>query len=604
VDRKSQLTSALDGAITRRSALRGLGIGGAGIVFASLVGCGGSDSDDEGTPSSGGSGGGASTANISTTGKRPDTLPEGWNWDPALPFPYQFPEPKKDPKPGGIMTVAASWDVGPMDPTVSSAGGSITVPNNVYNRLIGHVGGVDVDPFKFKLEPELAANWERSPDGLVQTFKLAPGVKWQNVAPLNGRPFVAEDAKFAFDRYKTTGVQKSYWTSVDHIDAVDASTLKVTLTRPLVDFVIPLGSRYQTVFPRELVDDGTIAKRVIGTGPMILKEAIAANHVVLEKNPDYWERPVLLDGAEFKIMPDAAARIAALRAGQVEYAYSPVTTERDVRALLDSNPGLQVNMVPQTYVTTIAPALNLRNPKYADVRVRRALSLAIDRDAMMKVIWGGLARALPIIPWIFVFDEEPTAASGKLGNWVRYAPDEAKQLLQAAGAENLSIDAPYYEYAASDTQRAEFMTAQYREAGIQFKPTKADYTEYNSQLQSGNWPDALAGAYLALGFDADTFFYNQVQSKSPGNRDHITDSEIDGWAEAQQVELDPAARRALQLKIWNKIADQVYRPITARGMTFEIYQPWLRGIRFGGALGDNSSYYEWGAQIQEAWLDK
>src|SRR5690606_28582021 len=104
----------------------------------------------------GGSGGGSSTANLSTTGKRPDTLPEGWNWDPDRPFPYQFPGPATEPKPGGTMTVAASWDVGPMDTTVSAAGGSITVPNMVYNRLVGHVGGVDVDPFKFELEPELA----------------------------------------------------------------------------------------------------------------------------------------------------------------------------------------------------------------------------------------------------------------------------------------------------------------------------------------------------------------------------------------------------------------------------------------------------------------
>jgi ABC-type transport system substrate-binding protein len=148
------------------------------------------------------------------------------------------------------------------------------------------------------------------------------------------------------------------------------------------------------------------------------------------------------------------------------------------------------------------------------------------------------------------------------------------------------------------------MTDNYRAVGIQFRPVKADYTEYNSQLQSGNWPDALGHAYLALGFDADTFFYNQVYSTSPGNRDHVTDSEIDGWAEAQQIEFDPAKRRELQLKIWNKLADQVYRPITARGLTFELYQPWLRGIRFGGALGNNSYFYEWGDQIAEAWLDK
>lgn len=185
--------------------LSGIGLGGAGILLASLVGCGGSDSNEDPPSSSGGD----STSALSTTGSRPDPLPAGWNWDPDLPYPYQFPEPATEPRPGGTLRVATTWDVGPMDTTVSAAGGSITVPNIVYNRLIGHVGGVVIDPFKFTLEPELAASWERSPDGLVQTFRLADGVKWQNLPPLNGRPFVAADAKYAFERYQTTGVHRS-----------------------------------------------------------------------------------------------------------------------------------------------------------------------------------------------------------------------------------------------------------------------------------------------------------------------------------------------------------------------------------------------------------
>ncbi len=394
--------------------LQGLGLAGAGVVFASLIGCGGSDSDDDGDAGASDGGGSESSGGaITTTGGRPDTLPEGWVWDAELPYPYAFPEPAKESKPGGVMNVATTWDVGPMDTTVSAAGGSITVPNMVYNRLIGHVGGVDIDPFKFELEPELAASWEQSPDGLVQTFRLTRGVKWQNSPPLNGRPFVAADAKFAFERYQSTGVHRSYWTSVSSIEAVDDATLKVTLTKPLVDFVIPLGSRYQSIFPHELVDDGSITTRVIGTGPMILKEAAQGERVVLERNPDYWERPVLLDGAEFRIMPDASSRVAAFRAGQVDYAYGLADTERQVQTIIGSNADVQVNVDPLTYVTSIAPALNLRNPKYADVRVRRALSLAVDRESMINVLYGGLAKALPIIPWVFLFDEEPTAASGQ-----------------------------------------------------------------------------------------------------------------------------------------------------------------------------------------------
>src|SRR5690606_7275843 len=153
-----------------------------------------------------------------------------------------FPDKTNTNKPGGTMTVAATWDVGPMDPTVSASGGTVTIPNMVYNRLIGFDRGPDADVFEPKLEPELASSWERSPDGMTFTFKMQDGVKWQNIAPLNGRPFVAADAAFAMNRYATTGVHQSYYVNVDSITAVDDSTVKVTMKRPVADFLYPLGS--------------------------------------------------------------------------------------------------------------------------------------------------------------------------------------------------------------------------------------------------------------------------------------------------------------------------------------------------------------------------
>jgi ABC-type transport system substrate-binding protein len=165
--------------------------------------------------------------------------------DPDLPYPYNFPEPNKQPKPGGIMVVSATWDVQNVDPTVSASGGTVTVPNMTYNRFLGLNRGPDANVFKSELEPELAASWERSPDGMTFTFKLDPRPKWQNLPPLNGRPFVAADAAFAMNRYATTGVHQSYYENVDSINAVDDATLKVTMKRPVADFLFPLGSNKQ-----------------------------------------------------------------------------------------------------------------------------------------------------------------------------------------------------------------------------------------------------------------------------------------------------------------------------------------------------------------------
>ena len=584
----------------RRAVLRAGALGAAGLAGAALLGCGG---DDE-APAASAPAGGAGQL-VSTTAKRPDTLPAGWYWAEGNPFPYQYGEPAgKQPKRGGTFVDGVTWDVGPLDPIKSSAGGSITIPNYVYNRLIGYAAGPGVDPFALKLEAELAKTWEQTPDGLTYTFKLSPGVKWQNLPPLNGRDFVAADVKFAFERYRKEGLYQSYWKNVASIDAVDPATLKITLSKPAVDFLIPLGSRYQTIFPHELVDAGTIDKAVIGTGPMILKEAVAGAQVKLERNPTYFEREVLLDGVECRIIPDPAARLAAFRVGQVDHPLSSFENLKAIRAVIESNPTIQVNMLAPTSSSGAVPLLNLQNAKWQDVRVRRALSLAINRKLINETLFEGLGYSYPTIPWPFVLDTAPTIENGAMGKWVRYAPDEAKQLLQAAGATSLSVDAPYYEYGASFSQRADLLVDHLRQVGITYRAQKMDYTEYNSQLQTGKFPDALSWGYLPLGHEADTYFYNQIHSKSPGNRDHVNDAEIDGWSEAQQVELNPKTRRELHKKIWDKSLDQAYRPVSTNATSFEAFQPWVRGLRSGHAYGSGSSFYDFGNQIAGVWIDK
>ena len=583
----------------RRTLLRGSMLGGAGLAAAALIGCGSDDEEDTGAGGATPAGTGTAEASID----KGDAQRGFYVKDDDLPYPYNFPEPKTEPKPGGVMTVAATWDVGPMDPTVSASGGTVTVPNMVYNRLIGMSRGPNADVFKSELEPEIASSWERSPDGMTYTFKIRPGVKWQNLPPLNGRPFVAEDAAFALNRYAKEGVHKSYYVNVDTIGAVDDATLKVTMKRPVADFLFPLGSNKQTLFPKELVDSGEIAKKVVGTGPMILKEATAAQRVTFDKNPDYWQRKVLLDGFEFRMMPDASARLAAFRAGQVEYAYALVNTLGEVNSLLNTNPKIQINLLPS--VTGIALGMNLANPKFQDERVRQAISLAIDRQAMIQIVFEGLGRIGDTIPWTFIFDKAPTVESGELGPWSGHDPQKAKQLLTAAGVSNFSMSNAYFPYSDYMNRWSEVLVAQFRDVGINMTGGKVDYTEFNSQWVGRKLPEVSTSAWATSGFDADNWFYGQVHSKSSGNRWNINDPQIDQWAEQQQVELDPAKRKELWRKIWDRDLQQAYRPPLGNGFTFVVYQPWMRGVRWTGTSpGDNSDYYNWGSQVAEAWLDK
>jgi peptide/nickel transport system substrate-binding protein len=595
--------------LNRRTLLRGGVLGGAGLAAAALIGCGDDDDDDDDddttsvAPTSAADDSGTDDA---ATDDGADETPAGEGLlvqDEAFPYPYQFPEPGGlTPKPGGTMTVGATFSLSTLDPTKSAAGGTITVPNMVYNRLLGMVGGVQKDPFTIELKPELASSWERSPDGAVWTFDIRQDVNWQNIAPLNGRPFTAQDAKYAFERYAEEGVHQSYWANVGSIEAVDDHTLQITMSKVTADFILPIASRYQTIFPRETVEDGSIEQNVVGTGPMILKAVESGAFAKFEKNPDYFEREVLLDGIDFQIVSDPSARTAGLRVGQYDYTYGTPANKTELEALLGTNPDLQVNLNPINYASPFG--MNLSNPKFQDERVRQAMSLALDTDLMIDVVYDGWAKTFPVQPWTFVFDEEPTPESGLMGNWVRYDPDEAKKLLSAAGAEGLSFDSIYYNYSIAYDRTTEIIIDNFSDVGLDINSQRVDYTQFNSTWVPGKLEEATTSGWLTVGFDADNYFFNSVHSQSPGNRWRLNDPQVDAWAEEQQVELDPEARREKLRVMWDYFLDKMYYPPMPGAIGIYVYQPWVRGIRFGGINASNSYYYDWGHQIAGAWLDK
>ncbi len=144
----------------------------------------------------------------------------------------------------------------------------------------------------------------------------------------------------------------------------------------------------------------------------------------------------------------------------------------------------------------------------------------------------------------------------------------------------------------------------FKNVGITMTGGKVDYTEFNSQWVGAQLKEVTSSGWVTVGFDADNFFYNILHSKSPGNRWRLNDPQMDALAEKQQVELNVEARRAIHRQMWDRALDMAYWPGMPSQAGFEIYQPWLRGIRFGGPLGSNSSYYDWGDQAAEAWLDK
>ncbi len=147
VPTNTELSEGWRSRLGRRSLLRSAAIGTGGLAAAALIGCG-SDDEEESPPASSGSATASATAAVANDPRYPK--------DPSLQYPFNYPEPDKQPVAGGTLRVAATWDVSTFDTTKTAAGGTIVVPNMVYNRLIGIKGGPTQNPFKIETAPELA----------------------------------------------------------------------------------------------------------------------------------------------------------------------------------------------------------------------------------------------------------------------------------------------------------------------------------------------------------------------------------------------------------------------------------------------------------------
>jgi len=562
-----------------------------GVAAAALIGCG--DEGDDGD-----AGGAGSSAGVST----PTSTGEGITTASGRFIPYRFDYDEVTPKSGGTLRFRDWHDPGPLDPSVSAGGGTLIAANAIYERLIGGPGGPEVDPFVIdELRPELASKWETSPDGLVFTFTMQSGVKWQNVAPLNGRAFTAEDAAFALSRLGSEGVHTQYFANVDSIVATDSGTLTITLKRPQPDFIYPLATAYTPIHPRELVDDGTIAQRAVGTGPVLLERWEAAVGGDFVRNPDYWRGPIYIDRFEDRYVPDASAALAMYRSGQVDYGWR-VTNERDLESVLSSNPDMQYKTTP-VFNSTFALSMNLDLPMWRDERIRRALSLAVDRDAIKNVVYGSLGKIAATPDWQFFWDEEPTEESGRFGQWWRHAPDEARALLDAAGAGDFAFDLLYYlGYGGANV--VELLVDQLRTAGIEMRPRSVEYTEFNSQWTARKGESHAYDGWVASGSTAEHNVYGLHHSKSGANRYRINDPQVDAWAEQHQVELDPDVRRDLAQRVWERVYDQVYRIDKPAGHSVELMQPWVRGLNsYISRAGSGAHYLDTGNFLRYGWVD-
>src|SRR5207253_55190 len=192
----------------------------------------------------------------------------------ASPYPDWIAASPKPPKRGGTLVRASAWDPPVIDPRLTQSVGLFQFAALTSNRLVRYPFADEAaGPTDLGLKGDLAESWQSNADARVWTFKLRQGVKWQNLPPLNGRELTAADVKYCFGAYAREGVQAFAFQEIEGIETPDKYTLRVHLHTSNVLFPQNLAEPVAVIFAREVLEeDGDLKKRMLGTGPYILKE--------------------------------------------------------------------------------------------------------------------------------------------------------------------------------------------------------------------------------------------------------------------------------------------------------------------------------------------
>src|SRR4051812_35159659 len=290
-------------------------------------------------------------------------------------------------KPGGSITVGLELDIPGFDPLKVGVfdTSAETAAAAIFDTL------VSLDP-KGEAQPKLAASWSHSDDYKSWTFKLRPGVKFHD-----GTPFNAEAVKANFDRQKDPANKcrcAFYIAFIDNVQAPDELTVVYNLKDPAVN----LPALFTIQSSNNVVQSPTAWKtrgddynrNPVGTGPYILKSWTAGDRMVLERNPDYWNKGhPYLDRIVLKPLPDAQSRFASLQSGEADIIWDDEYDADNIQKA-QKDPKFKVH----TYAGSGAAvyAFSTKVAPFDDVRVRQALVMAIDRKKMSQAITNGLAR--------------------------------------------------------------------------------------------------------------------------------------------------------------------------------------------------------------------
>src|SRR5881296_902158 len=425
-----------------------------------------------------------------------------------------------------------------------------------YNTLLR------IDPFDrtgTKVVPDLAESWTISPDGLVYTLKLRQGVRFHDGSVMTSRDVKASYDKIVLPPPQTSSYRKGQYRAVEVVEAPDPQSIRFRLKWPEASFLMTLASPYGWIYKADILakDSRWYEKKGIGTGPFTFVEHVKGSHWIGKKNPGYWDKgKPYLDGFRAVFISASSAQVAAIRGERAHIQFRSFTpAERDnlVQAL-----GSKITVQESPWDCLSLVAMNHERKPFDDKRVRRALTLALDRYEASKnlskiaVVRDVAGIQVPGTPWATPPSELEKLAG--YGRDINAARAEARRLLKEAGVENLSftllnraVPQPYEPFGI-------WLIDQWRQVGITVKHNPVETSSWFGALRSGDFEVAVtAPCNTIVEPDLDIHWF---LTTSPVNYGKHKDTVMDDLYSRQSRTLDAEERKRLLRQYEKRLYDE------------------------------------------------
>lgn len=444
----------------------------------------------------------------------------------------------------GTLTVAQrqdpqNWD--PVDTFLLAWGG---IASNIYDGLVRRDENLD-------LQPGLATEWVTLDDGMRYRFTLRQGVTFHN-----GEPFDAEAVKYTFDRLLgeqgAQGPQQSNYTTIDRVEIIDDTTVDVIMAQPDPVILTKLSGYGAMIVPPDYIEEkgeDYFDMNPVGTGPFSFVSYDQGSRIELAANPDYFEGAPELDGLVFRFIREDSTRLAELQSGSVDIlnnlAYSAIPT-------VEADGDLEIVSVPGPTIYSLA--LKTAEPAAtADVRVRRALNMAVDKQAIIDAFLGGRGTPISQLQGDLSFGFAPDLEG------YPYDPEQARALLEQAGVKpgaEMTID--YRAGNSTFNEVVQGLTGFFSQVGlnVRLNPLE-DGVFLNEIVPQGRTNEMFQFSWGGWTFDFDNTAYLAYHDGEKWNP-YGTSEEMNRLLEEQREVSDVDEREAILQDIARLAHEEAY----------------------------------------------